>query len=233
MPSWSNDLKSENLTLSNFNLSIAQNKERDIGTVVGVPFIRRGKGYYEIVIDKLKGSVQVGFVIDGKHPAIDSLAHGIGSYEGTYAMDSKGMKGNAHDWSKYGTKIKVGDIIGCAVDLDNREISFFKNGKSIGVAFKDIPVGEGITYRPAVSLKYHSTAITAHFSEDDMEYDIPDGFTQLVLDATQEAPQQEQQQSAAAEVSISRVNEIKPRMPNAGGDLLLQKFEQIVSVNAT
>lgn len=42
----------------------------------------------------------------------------------------------------YGEYWQIGDVIGCYIDLAKREISFARNGKSLGVAFTNIPVGE-------------------------------------------------------------------------------------------
>lgn len=44
----------------------------------------------------------------------------------------------------YGEAWEIGDIIGCYLDLVKHEISFSRNGKDLGVAFKSIPVGEVI-----------------------------------------------------------------------------------------
>ena len=39
-------------------------------------------------------------------------------------------------------KQQIGDIIGCYLDLNKREVSFSRNGHDLGVAFTGIPVGE-------------------------------------------------------------------------------------------
>ena len=42
-------------------------------------------------------------------------------------------------------------FMGCCIDFNRREISFFKNGKDLGVAFNNINVHD--TYYPAIVLK--------------------------------------------------------------------------------
>ena len=40
--------------------------------------------------------------------------------------------------SPYGQAWTSGDVIGCCIDLDAREISFYRNGVSLGVAFTNV-----------------------------------------------------------------------------------------------
>lgn len=77
---------------------------------------------------------------------------------------SKVHKGVRDD--KYGEEYGPGDIIGCYLHLDDKDIArnqmrFFKNGKDQGLAFsgKDIPPG---VYFPAVSL-YMDAAVRVNF----------------------------------------------------------------------
>jgi Kip1 ubiquitination-promoting complex protein 1 len=49
----------------------------------------------------------------------------------------------------------TGDVIGCAIDMDNGTITYYRNGKSLGVAFDNVRVhGPGLAYFPALSLSY-------------------------------------------------------------------------------
>ena len=38
-------------------------------------------------------------------------------------------------------------------DLDNKVVEFFLNGKSLGIAYKDVLIGKNIAYFPGVSLR--------------------------------------------------------------------------------
>lgn len=67
----------------------------------------------------------------------------------------------------YGESFGSGDVIGCyicldAVDPDNNEIKFYKNGKDQGVAFKgkDIPSS---VYFPAISLYMDVSVLSCWF----------------------------------------------------------------------
>lgn len=61
------------------------------------------------------------------------------------------MKWNG-DRHRYGKMWGAGDVIGTLIDFDSREITFYKNEESLGVAFKNIKTGPNMAYFPAVSL---------------------------------------------------------------------------------
>ena len=53
--------------------------------------------------------------------------------------------------TKYGEAWSAGDVIGTLIDFDNKEISFFRNDRSLGVAFKRIQTGPNMAYFPSIS----------------------------------------------------------------------------------
>ena len=53
---------------------------------------------------------------------------------------------------RYGKQWCAGDIIGCLLDMEKHEISFYRNDENLGVAFRDIKVGPNMAYFPAASL---------------------------------------------------------------------------------
>jgi len=48
----------------------------------------------------------------------------------------------------------IGDVIGVAINMEDKNIEFFKNGVSLGIFFKDIPIGENKAYFPSILLGY-------------------------------------------------------------------------------
>lgn len=59
----------------------------------------------------------------------------------------------------YGEAWAQGDVIGSCVDLDKGEISFFRNGLSMGVAFKNVRTMQpALAYFPTVSMSYTGVA---------------------------------------------------------------------------
>jgi len=50
-----------------------------------------------------------------------------------------GKKSHNNEFKDYGGMFRAGDVIGCVVDMDQKTISFLKNGEFMGVAFDNIP----------------------------------------------------------------------------------------------
>lgn len=74
---------------------------------------------------------------------------------------------------RYGEKWQIGDIIGVALDVDKEEISYYRNGVPMGVAFSKLEKGPGITFFPAISLGYNQS-IQANFGNSPFKYPVPD-----------------------------------------------------------
>ncbi|CAB1097238.1 unnamed protein product [Ectocarpus sp. CCAP 1310/34] len=68
-----------------------------------------------------------------------------------YGFGGTAMKSNG-SFEKYGETFTTGDRVGCRLDLVKGEISFSKNGRDLGVAFK-LPPGAKGPFFPAVALK--------------------------------------------------------------------------------
>ncbi|CAK9176746.1 unnamed protein product [Ilex paraguariensis] len=109
----------------------------------------KGKWMYEAILETY-GIQQLGWATLSC-PFTDH--QGVGDAEDSYAYDGKRVsKWNKHAES-YGQSWVVGDVIGCCIDLERDEISFFRNGASLGVAFNGIrKMVPGLGYYPAISL---------------------------------------------------------------------------------
>ncbi|BBN14829.1 Kip1 ubiquitination-promoting complex protein 1 [Marchantia polymorpha subsp. ruderalis] len=81
---------------------------------------------------------------------------GVGDAKDSYAYDGKRIrKWNEHYW-EYGQLWVTGDVIGCCIDLDAGQISFYRNGTTLGVAFEGVKKLEPKDgYFPAISLSHH------------------------------------------------------------------------------
>jgi len=77
--------------------------------------------------------------------AAESELHYSGSGMTNYYLHT-GIKWVSGSNSAYGASGSVGDIIGTALDMDNRTIQFFKNGSSLGAAFT---IAAGANMAPA------------------------------------------------------------------------------------
>ena len=68
----------------------------------------------------------------------------------------------------YGPPFGVGDVIGCGLLCDRREIFFTKNGEHLGVAFGDVPCA----LYPMVSLHSPNEAATVNLGAAPFKFDV-------------------------------------------------------------
>lgn len=107
--------------------------------------IDSGKAFYECTIGKGKicnrdGICRVGWAVDGHQDCT------LGTVEGSYGYGGTGWRSTGGSFHEYGERFGENDVIGCAIDLDIRIISYYKNGVSLGTAFQ-LP-DEIVTYIP-------------------------------------------------------------------------------------
>lgn len=109
----------------------------------------KGKWMYEVTLET-SGIQQLGWATLSC-PFTDHK--GVGDADDSYAYDGKRVSKWNKEAQSYGQPWVVGDVIGCCIDLDGDEISFYRNGVSLGVAFIGIrKMVPGLGYYPAISL---------------------------------------------------------------------------------
>jgi Kip1 ubiquitination-promoting complex protein 1 len=84
---------------------------------------------------------------------------GVGDDETSYAYDGFRVKKWHVDSLDYGEQWAVGDVIGSLLDLNTKEITFYRNDKDLGVAFKGIKTGPNMAYFPAMFMSEGTQAI--------------------------------------------------------------------------
>ncbi|XP_071735461.1 E3 ubiquitin-protein ligase RKP [Rutidosis leptorrhynchoides] len=109
----------------------------------------KGKWMYEVTLETA-GLQQLGWAT----VSCPFTEHtGVGDAEDSYAFDGKRVIKWNLNAEAYGQSWVVGDVIGCCIDFDNDEISYYRNGASLGVAFDGIrKMVPGLGYYPAISL---------------------------------------------------------------------------------
>jgi len=120
----------------------------------------KGKVYYEAIISD-EGLCRVGW----------STPHGnldIGTDKQTFGYGGTGKKSHNRIFEDYGESFGLNDAIGCLLDLDNRTISYTKNGQPLGEAFT-LPTNlKGRPIHPAVVLKNAEIFLNfGHRNDDD------------------------------------------------------------------
>lgn len=107
-----------------------------------------GKWIYEVTLNTNKLS-QIGWC---QLKTEFNSQNGVGDDLTSYAFDGYRNCIWHRDRKNYGELWNVGDVIGCGIDLEEKKIEYFLNGKSLGIAYGEVPVGENIAYFPGISL---------------------------------------------------------------------------------
>lgn len=111
--------------------------------------ISMGKWMYEVTLETA-GIQQLGWATRSCN---FTREEGVGDSTDSYAYDGRRVRKWSVSWHPYGQPWVVGDVIGCCINLDKGEISFLRNGVSLGVAFTEVGNSDPkLPYYPAISL---------------------------------------------------------------------------------
>lgn len=134
----------------------------------------KGKWMYEVTLET-SGVQQLGWATLSC-PFTDQK--GVGDADDSYSFDGRRVTKWNNDPKPYGQPWAVGDVIGCCINLDAGEISFYRNGTSLGVAFDGIrSVEPKKGYYAAVSLS-EGERCHLNFGSHPFRYPV-DGFDPL------------------------------------------------------
>ncbi|KAG2937663.1 hypothetical protein PC115_g4078 [Phytophthora cactorum] len=103
-------------------------------STIGVSLFR-GKWFYEVEV-VTSGLIQVGW-IDGYFQGSSDQGEGVGDHAHSWSYDGNRQRRWNSGSSSYGEKWRAGDIIGCLLDLTTQEMTFFRNGVNLGVAYSE------------------------------------------------------------------------------------------------
>jgi len=81
------------------------------------------------------------------------MENGVGDDKTSYAFDGFRIAAWNQGQQVYGEGWRPGDVIGTLLDLERREVTFWRNHKTLGVAFRDIKIGPNMAYFPAISMQ--------------------------------------------------------------------------------
>ena len=126
--------------------------------------VRGGQWYFEVTLNS-QGLMQIGWITSSYEPN-SALGRGVGDDAHSWGIDLY-RKCRWHNGvaSTVGCprRWNVGDVIGCAIDIDAREMQFSVNGRWLvdthgnDVLFKGFPIAEG--FIPAVSLRANNNCV--------------------------------------------------------------------------
>ena len=190
------------LTLSNGNTTLTTPSSTEFNTATSTLAMSSGKYYFEVKRIAERGLVGITNVKTAKLDTTSQYYNGDTDNSNDYGYYSDdGKVYNNGNPTGSGATWGNGDIVGCAVDLDNRKIYWHKNGTyinsgnpSAGSGGQTIP--SDLTYYFAVS-GYTSTTFQCNFGNGffgttaissegsnasgigKFEYDVPTGYTAL------------------------------------------------------
>ena len=165
-------------TYAQGNLQCTTNNSATSGAL-GTLGVSSGKWYWEITYDSKTGGtgLEIGAAQNDLQSTISS-SEGPGTSSNGYFYIDDGRKVNNNSASSYGASYTFGDVIGVALDLDNSQITFYKNNTTQGVAYSSMNSG---IYFPACGDYNDSgtSTCTANFGQRSFKYTPPTGFKAL------------------------------------------------------
>lgn len=177
----------------------------------------RGKYFFEaIVFDE--GLCRVGW-------STQSANLDLGTDRFSFGFGGTGKKSHNRQFDDYGEAFGKGDIITCLLDLERSEVSFLKNGLSLGTAFRINDNLRNETFYPAVVLK--NAEIQFNFGDEPFKYNGPAGYV-----ACAKVDSHNCKANVIAASSSVQTLQPKPNAPKAiiiepSRELAEQTFEQI------
>ena len=134
-------------TFTNGNLE-GTTSNSNVSGALGTIGASSGKWFWEITCGTFTGGtgLEIGASQEDVASTI-STSEGPGTGPNGYFYINDGRKVNNNSASSYGASYTDGDVIGVALNLDDGQIEFFKNGASQGTAYTSLNSG---TYFPCV-----------------------------------------------------------------------------------
>ena len=140
----------DGLKINEQYLIYEDHEEDNWKTGYGIECISQGRHEWKIKVLEFAFDIMIGVSSDTKH-CDNSFIKKRNTH--SYAYSAAGYKNDKVTDSYYGDKFVSDDIIGVHLDIEDGSVSFSKNGKNMGVAFKDVPSDK--TWRLAVGLSDH------------------------------------------------------------------------------
>lgn len=178
------ELEPVNVVLYGFNDSV--NVEGDTVTSSGrFPtvavrdvMLTSGKWYYEARIEQ-EGLGQIGWA-DASYRGNSSGGEGVGDDRHSWGYDGNRVLSWFSGSRGYGERWSTGDVIGFAADIDNKTLSFSRNGNwssPMGVAFTDIEFDRGLF--PALTMQ-GSLQLRVNMGQNEFQFAPPSDDYQSV-----------------------------------------------------
>ena len=162
-------------SVTNGNLQFESTGSSQYGQIWGTVAVNSGKWYWEGT-EISGGGIAYGWGLE----SANSLTSEPGGDANTWVYLSSGYKYNSGSIVSYGFSSDDGDTIGVAFNADNGELSFYKNGIYMGVAYT---LTTGRYYAPVTGDPNSSTNCSGvvNFGQKPFKFPPPAGFQPLAL----------------------------------------------------
>lgn len=155
-------------SLSNDNYTVTTSYSASQGTLA-TEYKTGGKWYYEVTVDKKQGNgCYIGVANHVQPVNVSDFSTFI-----AYKADGKIYNRGINNVTKVDT-FDVGDIIGIALDVDNKTVEFYKNGKKQGESYNTSSFPK--IAAAILSNSNGSLISTTNFGMDSFVYNIPEGY---------------------------------------------------------
>jgi len=169
-----NPIQQDATGLSDGNLQFTTSSTSTHKTASGTIAATSGKYYCEVTCNATLGSnARIGIIPDDNEDYTGSNGH-VGDDANSFAYVDNGQKESNNSQSSYGASYANGDVIAMALNLDDNEITFFKDGASQGA----ISITANTEYRFAAS-QFGSGGMAFNFGQAAFAATPPTGFKAL------------------------------------------------------
>eukprot|EP00698_Gefionella_okellyi_P002443 TRINITY_DN1229_c1_g1_i1.p1 TRINITY_DN1229_c1_g1~~TRINITY_DN1229_c1_g1_i1.p1 ORF type:complete len:393 (-),score=85.64 TRINITY_DN1229_c1_g1_i1:17-1195(-) len=158
------------LAFSSENLEV-RNNGSNIESARANVHVKAGCWYYETTVQSA-GTVYIGWCTS-KFKGDSKKNEYCGGDKESWGFDgSRSTPVSVHDKAEtgYGKKWTSGQVVGCALDVDKKEISYYLNGVALGVAYNNITIPSDGLF-PCVSLAKRERVIV-NFGKTDFQYPV-------------------------------------------------------------
>lgn len=148
----------------------------DVGAIqTSLPVPRQSFIYYfEMTVQDKgdKGRITLGFTVkDSKlscQPGSEPNTYGYNGDDGRkYSHAGNNLRQNSG--TEYGPTYSTGDTVGAGLNRETQEIFFTKNGKLLGIAFRNVPP---LTFYPTIGMHSRSESVTINLGASTFAFDI-------------------------------------------------------------
>lgn len=168
-------------SLSNGNLTVELRGSVPRSIIRATEGKSEGKWYWEIKLGDTSGShinnrtaALIGIMDESVYP------HEASTYNNLKGYYTHGNSSKHPEKIPYGEGGFIGDIISVLLNLDQGNLEFWRNGKSLGISHADLFEEEGKKFPALTSGLGNSSAgfitMTANFGATPFQYKIPDGY---------------------------------------------------------